>query len=417
MKEMEARKADYIGGDCSRERETATGGENGREEMAEETERAARGRIVTRKRILLLARGVGLLVLAFLFSRCRWFLSAEPFGIALLCAAEGGLGWIYGGLLLSAMPILGGSFRPISIVVVTAVVLLRVAARMTLDLPWKRGEEPTVHSFGAFSSTLFREHIALRMAIGSIAAFLTGLYRMIGGGYRVYDLLSSIFLMVTVPLVICLLAGLWKEDVARLDRLSRLASVYGLFGVLVLAFGGLSFYGISLSVFTALGATLWITHRRGISCGILLGLLLGLLIDPVSAPLYAFAALLSGALKRVSVFMGALSALSGGMAWGFYVYGLTALSVLFPALLSASLLFCVLLRLNLLPGGEAVEENKRVQEENENVLPREGESGTEKGDRTACDEVRDLWMDLRSALAEERLALLQQMQKGDKGGD
>ena len=360
-------------------------------------------RFVTRERILLLAKGLGLLALAFLMGRCEWFLSAEPFGIALLCAAESGLGWIYGGIVLSALSVFGGTFRPIAVVVATAAILLRIAARMTLDLPWKRGEEPDVRGFRSFCKALFGEHIALRMAIGSIAAFLTGLYRMIGGGYRVYDLLSSLFLMVVVPISVWLLSGLWCGDVIRLDRISKVASVAGVLLMVTLSFSGLSFYGISLSVFTALGATLWMTHRQGISYGILLGLLLGLLIDPVSAPLYAFVALLSGALRRVSIFMGALSALSVGMAWGFYVYGLGALSALFPALLAASMLFCVLERLHMLPGEMHSDILQMMNDDS--ALPKEGEScaqepldmnvdGAEDTDRLAV---------LRSSLAAERL--------------
>ncbi len=360
-------------------------------------------RFMTRRRILLLLKGIGLLVLAFLFGRCEWILSVKPFGIALLCAAESGLFWIYCGVFLSALPILGGVFRPIAVVIATAAVLLRVAARMTLDLPWKRGDEPDVHGFGTFCRALFREHIVLRVAVGSVASFLTGLYRMIGGGYRVYDLLSSLLLMVTVPLSVCLLSGLWQRDVLRLDRFSRIATASGVLGMLTLSLSGLSFYGISLSVFTALGATLWMTHRRGISYGILLGLLLGLLIDPVSAPLYAFSALLSGALRRVSVFMGALSALSVGMAWGFYVYGLGALSVLFPSLLSSALLFCVLERLHLLPG--EADGGGTPTDGSDTALPKRGESSAEMQVNTvfADAEEPDRLAALRSALAEERL--------------
>lgn len=360
-------------------------------------------RFLTRGRILLLSKGIGLLALAFLMGRCQWFLSAEPFGIALLCAAESGLGWIYGGIVLSTLPIFGGTFQPITVVVATAAVLLRVAARMTLDLPWKRGEEPDVRGFRSFCKALFREHIALRMAIGSIAAFLTGLYRMIGGGYRVYDLLSSLFLMIVVPISVYLLSGLWREDVIRLDGNSKIASVSSVLLMLTLSFSGLSFYGISLSVFTALGATLWMTHRRGISYGILLGLILGLLIDPVSAPLYAFAALLSGALRRVSIFMGAFSALSVGMAWGFYVYGLGALSALFPALLAASMLFCVLERLHMLPGKMHPDTPPSVNDAA--ALPKKGESCAEEHVNANAEEnaENDRLAVLRSSLAAERL--------------
>lgn len=367
-------------------------------------ERSAR-QMLSRRTVLALAKGIGLLALAFLFARCEWFLSTRPFGLALLCAAEGGLGWIYGGFLLAALPILGTGIHPISAVVATATVLLRVAARMTIDLPWKRGEEPDVRSFDAFCKELFREHIALRMAIGSIAAFLTGLYRMVGGGYRVYDLLSSLFSLVALPIAVYLLGGLWQRGVSSLAGLRCVTTVLGTLGMIVLAFSGMSLYGISLSVFTALGATLWITHRKGISYGILGGLLFGLLIDPISAPLYAFAALSAGALRRVSVFMGALCALSVGMAWGFYVYGLGALSMLFPALLASSLLFCVLERLGLLPGRAPLEDGTPPLGD-EVALPRKGESGAEEHADIRSDEMRaeeDRMSILRSSLAAERL--------------
>ena len=362
-------------------------------------------RLLTRQTVLLLAKGAGLLALAFLFGRCEWFLGARPFGIALLCAAESGLGWIYGGILLAALPIFGQSFQPISAVVATAAVLLRIAARMTVDLPWKNGEEPDVRSFGAFCAELFGEHIALRMAIGTVAAFLSGLYGMIGGGYRVYDLLSSLFLMVTVPISVWLLAGLWQEGAVRLDSLRHIATVFGVIGMLVIAFSGEHFYQIALSVFVALGATLWITHRKGISYAILAGLLFGVLIDPVSAPLYAFAALAAGSLRRVSAFMGALCALSVGMAWGFYVYGLRALSVLFPALLASALLFCVLEKLGLLPG-KTPNPNEGTPLGDDVALPRKGESGAEEHADVKGDELRaeeDRMSILRSSLAAERL--------------
>lgn len=362
--------------------------------------RAFGRRLFTRETVLMLLRGLGLLVITFLFDRCEWFLSARPFGIAILCAAESGLGWIYGGLLLAALPIFGGVFRPISIVVATAAVLLRVAVRMTVDLPWKQDDEPDTRSFGVFCASLFREHIALRMTVAAIAAFLTGLYGMIGGGYRVYDLLASLFLMAVSPISVFLLSRMWKRGVSSLGNLHDLVSVVGVLAMIVLSLSDVHFYRVSLSVFAALGTTLWITHRKGISIGILAGLCLGLAADPVTAPLYAFAAIGAGALKRISIFMGALSAISVGMAWGFYVYGLGALSSLFPALLSSAFLFCVLERLGLLPYGTSDEEDDPDDEAS--ALPARGESSAENvpHDRSAEE---DRLRVLRSSLAAERL--------------
>lgn len=359
--------------------------------------------IFTRETVLLLVKGLSLLVLAFLFDRYEWFLSVRPFGIAFLCAAESGVGFVFGGLLLSALPIFGGRFDLISVVVCTAVVLLRVGARMTVDLPWKRGEEQKIHSFGAFCGAVFREHIALRMTVSAIAAFLLGLGALIGGGYQVYDLLAMLFGMIMAPAATFIFCGMWKKRAADMRTLRDTVSVVGTAAIAVLAFSELSLYGISLSAFTALGFTLWITHRKGMAVGILSGLAVGAAFDPVAAPLFAFGAIGAGVLKRVSVFMGALSALSVGMAWGLYIYGLGALSTLFPALLAASMLFCVLERLAFLPGegsydctggrSSAEELKESRADKTSGVLP-----GQEKPTE---DEGLSL---LRSTLAAERLS-------------
>ena len=352
-------------------------------------------RLLSRDTVLLLARGLGLLVLAFLFDRCQTVLSAQPFGLALLCAAESGLPFIYGGLFLSALPLFGSGFRPVALIVATATVLLRVAVRMTVDLPWKRNEAPDVRTFRAFCGTLFREHTALRMMAAAVGAFLVGLYAMIGGGYQVYDLLASLLLVVVTPLATLLLAGLWRGEIHSLHGARELIYVVGFLSLLTLSLREISLYRVSLGVFLALGVTLWITLRKGIAVGILAGLALGLAVDPITAPLYALGAVALGAMKRVSILLGAVSALSVGMAWGLYVYGLGALSGLFPGLLAGALVFCVLERLGFLPYGEGEDESPPERE----ALPEEDPDALPRGREDGEAEVRAL----ESALAAERL--------------
>lgn len=361
--------------------------------------RRIRRRVFTRERILALAKGAALIVLAFLFDRCE-FLSVHPLGIAFLCGSESGLGFIYGGLLLSALPIFGGAFRGISIMIATAAVLLRVAARLTLDLPWREEEGPEVRTLKAFFSALFREHVALRVGVSAISAFLFGFYGLIAGGYAVYDLLGMLLSLVVTPIATLVTVGVRQKGVFTLRDARDLVSVIGFFVMLTASLSGAHFYRIALAVFASMGATLWLTNRKGIAVGILAGLAFGLAVDPVTAPLYAFGAICAGALRRVSVFMGALSALSVGMAWGFYVYGLSALSSLLPGLLSAALLYSVLERLGFLPAAPAGGDGQPP-------LPEEsGEAfGTGAPDPRRCehcDEDERLRV-LRSALASERL--------------
>lgn len=344
-------------------------------------------RVVDRARVIEILKGVFLLLLAFLLDRCVWLSSTRPFGIALLAGAESGVVFIFCGILLSALPILGGAWYPIGLLAATVVVLLRIGVRMTVDLPWERGEAPEIHAVGVLRAALFREHVALRMAISAVGAFLPGLYRMIGGGYMVYDLLMAILSLTVSPLFALIYAKVWRREVWESERLSDfLSTVFAILApVLALSTAQISLYGISGAVLLAMGVTLYTAHRLGIPHGILAGLLLGIAADPVTAPMYAFGAVAFGVLRRVSMLLGALSALTVGMAWGLYVYGLSALSMLFPAILTASLLFCVLEKLGFLPflkrgavegvkdDAEAIPE--RVREERESLRHGDGAEG------------------------------------------
>ena len=304
-----------------------------------------------REHLLLFIRGALLFTVTLLFARCETLFGARPLGIAFLVSAESGVFFIFAALIASALPMIGGAVEPMTVIVATAVVLLRIGARMTIDLPWPT-DDPEVRTVKQFSRTLFHEHIALRMMIGCVGAFLLGMYRMIGGGYRFYDLFASLFLMIAAPLAAYAFGGLWKTDALSLRSIRTTLSVVVTIALLVLSLKGMQLYRVSLAAALALIATLWLTSRRGGGVGILGGLLFGLALDPISAPLFAFAALGYAALRRTSILLASFAAMGIGMAWGLYVYGLSALSALFPALILSSMLFVVLERLGFLPGGD-----------------------------------------------------------------
>ena len=134
---------------------------------------------LTREQILKGFSGIGLLLLSFLLGRCEVLLSARPFGIAFLSAAEGLMIWVYAGAVLSALPVFGGTFEPILLASCTAVVLLRILIRMTVDLPYKRDSAEsteTVHSFQKLRKSFFTPRKNVSKKIFQINCMIFRLY-------------------------------------------------------------------------------------------------------------------------------------------------------------------------------------------------------------------------------------------------
>ncbi len=267
---------------------------------------------------------------------------ASPFGVALLAAADRRAFFVFGGLCLWAV----GSTEPaIWLSVFLAVLLVRILVRLVLDLPArfrarKRGEL----TVGELAPFLLREHIALRMATAAVAVFAVGVIRLRMGGFLFYDLFGTILSVIVAPVATLLLCGFFEgEREGWQHQLGFLA-----LGTL-LCYGGASWrlYGISLSVFGAAFASLYVSRRRGIVAGMVTGTLFGLATAPALAPAFAFGALVGGLLFPVSVGLGCFGAFAVSLAWGYYVQGLAILNGPFAALLGAAALFSVWERLFL----------------------------------------------------------------------
>ena len=281
---------------------------------------------------------------------------ASPFGVALLAAADRRALWVLLGLSLWA---LGEEDAAVWLCLFLAVLLVRLLVRFLLDLPARLRGKGGELTLGAIAPHLLREHMALRMANAAVATFAVGFLRLQTGGYLFYDLYSTILSVAVAPVAVLLLYGLFEGD--------REGWQYQL-GFLtlgtLLCFGGASLrlYGISLSVFGAMFASLYVSRRRGIVAGMVTGTLLGLGISPALAPAFAFGALSGGLLFRLSAGLGCLGSFVASVAWGYYVEGIGILGGSFAALLSASALFAVWDRLF---GHEKKEEVAEISEPTE----------------------------------------------------
>ncbi len=260
---------------------------------------------------------------------------AMPLGVAFLAASDRRVFYIYAGLVLSAWR---RQERILLIGVYTAVLVVRLLVRFVIDPPWhgkeaKHSGEKTVAEVYPY---LFSEHIGLRMATAAVAAFAIGVYRLIEGGLTYYDMYGTVIATVCAPLAVLLAGGFFSE---RANKYRRLAGFLGIAFAVVWAVGDMKLYGVSLAAFGCMFVTLYLSRQGGAVLGVLSGALLGLAISVEAVPLFAFAGLVFGMLRPISVTFATACALSVSIAWGVYIQGIGILNGLASALVSAALIF------------------------------------------------------------------------------
>ena len=304
------------------------------------------------------ALGALWLLCAAMLGTAKLPFGAMPLGIALLCAASSKLAYIYAGLCVSSVfSALSGEGGLVFFCAYTATVLIRIICRIVIDNPFHE-QSKSEDSNSALPSTLgeimpmmFSEHILLRMANSCIGAFIIGIYTLAKGGFLFYDLWGAVVGMIAAPVAVYLYCGLSGEGGALGSRCEGMsahvseermfAAVVALSASLILSAREIGIFGVSPSLFFAMALTLFYSRRKGIMHSLSIGTVCGLAASPMLAPAFAFAAIGSGALWKVSTFFACLAACTSALAWSLYSEGIAALSTVLPAILSASLGFAV----------------------------------------------------------------------------
>jgi len=275
---------------------------------------------------------------AYLLGGCRLPLGSFPLGLAFFCASGKRIPFILVGLIASAQA------APYPVVYIGAYIitlLLRVATRIFIDTAGG-GEAPPATAAGLkwLRARLFSENVSLRMTTSSLCAFILGLYTIIAGGYRYYDLFGAIFAIVVSPALVWLFAGWFAGGAGGMKkRLRYLAGGAVLLGGLCYSARDIVIMGVSAAAFGAFFVTLLICRKEGILAGAAAGLVCGVAYEPVYAPLFVLAAISEGLLYVVSPTLAAAAAFASGMTWGLYIDGLDALTRLLPSLLLSSAAF------------------------------------------------------------------------------
>lgn len=261
---------------------------------------------------------------------------AAPFGVALLAAADHRAVYVLGGACLWAI---GSEERVIWLLVFGSVVGIRILTRLVLDLPARlRSKGRGKVRLGDVMPHFFREHIALRMATSAVAVFAVGLVRLRTGGYLFYDLYGTILSVFVAPVAVLLLGGFFEKD---REGWRHQIGFLTLGTMLCYGAADWKFYGISLGIFGAMFAALYVSSRRGLVEGIVTGTLFGMALSPFLAPMFAFGALVGGIMFPYSVGLGSFLSFLASLGWSYYVVGFGILDGIFAALLSAHFLFSV----------------------------------------------------------------------------
>lgn len=283
------------------------------------------------------------IVIGFLYSLVGFLLGgvalpfgAMPFGAAILCASDRKVLYIFGGLCLGALTM----DNPVLLIsAYTAMLVIRVVTRLTLDTPWEGkadGEMPLRELF----PTIFSENLFLRMATSSVGAFTISLYSLIEGGFLFYDLWGMVIAVLAAPVAVLLTHGIFNGERSS-ENFKYISAAALAFGV-IFAARDINLYGVSFGAFGAMFITLYVCRKKGMIFGIASAIVCGLAYDPMLAPAFIFAAVAAGALWRVSVFFAAVAAFSVGFAWGIYADGISIIGGFMTGALAAALLFSVL---------------------------------------------------------------------------
>ena len=296
---------------------------------------------------------IGFCAIAILLSTKKMMFETNPLAFGLLAAATRQTPFILIGILASAFDFSGISVR--NLVGACTLVALRIIVRLYLDKSERKSHSK---GFGiAVFGELFSEQTYLRVMSGALGVFVVGVWRIIDGGFRFYDLFASIFYLILTPLSTWIFSWFFNIN-ERKNREKRAFSItvseerfYDISRIclacaLIYSLDSATFVGVNIPIFLSVILTLC-ACRKGVLHGILMGLLLGISYIPTYAPAFAFCAIAYASISKLSMFGGAIAACISGIIWTVYTGGIYSFGTVFPSFLSSTMLFCTAERINI----------------------------------------------------------------------
>lgn len=278
--------------------------------------------------LLYAGQGIAIGGLTFLLSGAQMMVGVYPLGLSLLCAANKYVPFIYAGMLTSAL-FNKGLAIPLFLTW-TFAFMLRLAIGF-----WLKSEK------------MFIESIYLRMGVGISSGLMIGVYRIISGGFLYYDMISTVFETLFVPIMTFLMSFVFEKS-RRYSYFFEIGISSILFSF-VYALRDVNFLGFSLSAVACFMITMYISKDGGILRGGIVGVICGMAYSMQYAPVFALCGLAAGMLWKVSSIVAISTACIVGIATGLYLDGFASLRIFAPDLLGASVLLTPLIQFGLLP--------------------------------------------------------------------
>ena len=322
--------------------------------------------------------GILLAAGAYILSRAPLLFSVNPLPLALLCAADGQIGYLLIGILLGLWQseLSNGWWYIIS---TGAILLLRIIARLYFSPP-RPGDPHTPQELrqlyfrrrlsqlkrlcyqgGSASSQqeeesvnaplppLFDEPVALRVLASLGGALVFGFGICASGGFAFYDLYGALFCLLLTPaatalFAVSLSAKPFTPPVSHAP-LWRLAGLVALLAAVNFCGRELTFLALSPVVVFSVIVGLIAVKRHGLGAGLLVAIVCGLTYDALIIPMYvclvALYAFLSPAVGQFAL----LPATLGALIYLLLCGDDTALLALAPSLAVGVLLHTMLARL------------------------------------------------------------------------
>jgi stage II sporulation protein E len=320
----------------------------------------------TAERIRYVLTGICMAGLGFLFGGAPAVMGATPLGTALLCAAGKYVVFIYAGLVGAALVSDNALMR---LCVATFAVGLRLLISATGVPPdtkdtavrAKKGSLPSRLLEFALSPPdgIMHEPLTLRVCTGLAAALVSGIWRIVAGGFLIYDLLGTMLELAVTPAAVFMFAGAFEgtERKSKVEHALRAVSdapyrelgLLSILAALVYSVREFTIIGFSVAAIIAAFAVFFVAKKGGVLRACVAGLICGLVYKPELAPAFGLAGLTAGLLQGLGVLGMCTATCIVGGAYGVYASGFETLRTLVPDLIGASGLYAAGLRLGLLP--------------------------------------------------------------------
>ena len=286
------------------------------------------------KLLLIIAKGIGCIILGALFGSKTFFYSALPFGTALLCSAKKNVSLIYIGLLISATFEKTGLALPLFLIY-TALYIARILIYRTYN----------TDSENKFD--IFNEKLKYRIIEGVCASILISFYRAAYFGFLYYDLFGGLLEIAFVPLLVFLFSLAFNENYKF--NIKREIGCISLIATTIFTLGERYVLGFSLSIIATLLISFYISKTAGALRGGVYGLVCGFLTNTALSPVFAINGISSGLLWGVGNASAITISCILSVMCGLYVEGFDALLRFVPEILLSSIIFMPLAHFKLLP--------------------------------------------------------------------